>query len=617
MRNKIFYLATLFLAGCIATGCTDEQRGNIGTPAQAGEPVRFSVDAPQSRTDYVGQEGDKWILKWMTDDEIGICTTADIVTKVSTTGDNEKKAVYTVLPIDEPGPHQYHGDLSYHEENHLIWKKEATDDELNTTLCTFYGAYPASRITGYPINLENRYFEMAYYTNQTVKIDNPTDNSGVYTTSPDMDNAYMIARKNIYPNGDHILLDFDPIMTTLDITVTAGRYEVATGIINPVTVTGVSVIMPSKLQDGKITYDTEGMEAEGVTGKLKEGTWITGHTEPVFVGFDEYTDKNGNQRRSVDLHPGESINLMAFLPPIPMGENSGAKIRVHALGGLNFVMTVTPAMLEQHRIYVQLPDISPESENELMVNNWISQLDGDIPLKQLSIPGATCSKHDTDADDAEEVTSLLKMGIRAFNMDALFIQQKNQLGISINKYKLSSAVAMALKSFFDENENEFVIIWLDDESLGTGQKYDTDKLLTNYWTEPTENNFTQWKVTNVNNKLLVIKRNYYNSGDLEMHRYMINADDTPYQVNQMDHLCKWWNVNEMGDFKSSGEWGVQFVNDGSLNKSIYESIVSSSAQSGFTGIVMVPNAGETFINGQYTYSDLLIQAIIDCNYKFH
>ena len=294
-------------------------------------------------------------------------------------------------------------------------------------------------------------------------------------------------------------------------------------------------------------------------------------------------------------------------------------------GGLNFVMTVTPAMLEQHRIYVQLPDIFPASEvtpeqAALQTNNWISQLDGDIPLKQLSIPGATCSKHDTDADDAEEVTSLLKMGIRAFNMDALFIQQKNQLGISINKYKLSSAVAMALKSFFDENENEneFVIIWLDDESRGTGQKYDdTDELLTNYWTEPTENNFTQWKVTDVNNKLLVIKRNYYNSGDLEMHRYMINADDTPYQVNQMHHLCKWWNVNRIGDFKSSGEWGVQFVNDGSLNKSIYESIVSSSAQSGFTGIVMVPNAGETFINGQYTYSDLLIQAIIDCNYKFH
>lgn len=594
MRNKIFYLATLFLAGCIATGCTDEQRGNIGTPAQAGEPVRFSVDAPQSRTDYVGQEGDEWILKWMKDDEIGICTTADIVTKVSTTGDNEKKAVYTVLPIDEPGPHQYHGDLSYHEENHLIWKNGATDNELNTTLCTFYGAYPASRITGYPIKLENRYFEMAYYTNQTVKIDNPTDNSGVYTTSPDMDNAYMIARKNIYPNGDHILLDFDPIMTTLDITVTAGRYEVATGIINPVTVTGVSVIMPSKLQDGKITYDTEGMEAEGVTGKLKEGTWITGHTEPVFVGFDEYTDKNGNQRRSVDLHPGESINLMAFLPPIPMGENSGAKIRVHALGGLNFVMTVTPAMLEQHRIYVQLPDIFPASEvtpeqAALQTNNWISQLDGNIKWTQLSIPGYDCNGHE-NKDDIEQ---LLKLGIRAFDIDEL-----------CKKGNTSGAVEAFLEFFQDgKNSREFIITMVDSRS--------PDELKN----ENLDLDSKNWKNQTINNlKGQIISLEYNIS-------HYIQDGKLGLPSNYLFGAKRYDDDND--NFLKNSDWNMRYRRDGekenySSNQSIYNQIISSTEQTGCcTGILMVPLAGTNVDNGTYTYSDLLLQAIIDCNYKFH
>ena len=594
MRNKIFYLATLFLAGCIATGCTDEQRGNIGTPAQAGEPVRFSVDAPQSRTDYVGQEGDKWILKWMTDDEIGICTTADIVTKVSTTGDNEKKAVYTVLPIDEPGPHQYHGDLSYHEENHLIWKKEATDDELNTTLCTFYGAYPTSRINEYPINLENRYFEMAYYTNQTVKIDNPTDNSGVYTTSPDMDNAYMIARKNIYPNGDHILLDFDPIMTTLDITVTAGRYEVATGIINPVTVTGVSVIMPSKLQDGKITYDTEGMEAEGVTGKLKEGTWITGHTEPVFVGFDEYTDKNGNQRRSVDLHPGESINLMAFLPPIPMGENSGAKIRVHALGGLNFVMTVTPAMLEQHRIYVQLPDIFPASEvtpeqAALQTNNWISQLDDNIKWTQLSIPGYDCNGHE-NKDDIEQ---LLKLGIRAFDIDEL-----------CGTDKILGAVEAFQEFFKDEKNNrEFIITMVDSWSPDElkNEKLDLDS--------------KNWKNQTINDLKGHIISLEYIAG------HYIQDGKSGLPSNYLFGAKRYDDDND--NFLKNSDWNMRYRRDGekenySSNQSIYNQIISSTEQTDCcTGILMVPLAGTNVDNGTYTYSDLLLQAIIDCNYKFH
>ena len=594
MRNKIFYLATLFLAGCIATGCTDEQRGNIGTPAQAGEPVRFSVDAPQSRTDYVGQEGDKWILKWMKDDEIGICTTADIVTKVSTTGDNEKKAVYTVLPIDEPGPHQYHGDLSYHEENHLIWKKEATDDELNTTLCTFYGAYPTSRINEYPINLENRYFEMAYYTNQTVKIDNPTDNSGVYTTSPDMDNAYMIARKNIYPNGDHILLDFDPIMTTLDITVTAGRYEVATGIINPVTVTGVSVIMPSKLQDGKITYDTEGMEAEGVTGKLKEGTWITGHTEPVFVGFDEYTDKNGNQRRSVDLHPGESINLMAFLPPIPMGENSGAKIRVHALGGLNFVMTVTPAMLEQHRIYVQLPDIFPASEvtpeqAALQTNNWISQLDDNIKWTQLSIPGYDCNGHE-NKDDIEQ---LLKLGIRAFDIDEL-----------CGTDKILGAVEAFQEFFQDEKNNrEFIITMVDSWSPDElkNEKLDLDS--------------KNWKNQTINDLKGHIISLEYIAG------HYIQDGKSGLPSNYLFGAKRYDDDND--NFLKNSDWNMRYRRDGekenySSNQSIYNQIISSTEQTDCcTGILMVPLAGTNVDNGTYTYSDLLLQAIIDCNYKFH
>ena len=631
MKKHIYYLPALLLAGCMSGGCDDRQEDISFTPATSGESIQFSVSTggATSRTEYGEEDELGWTLNWERGDRIGIYTSAStdyVVKKVNDAVVSEPNfAPYEILEV-EPDGHKYEGDIgpfvnsdNDNKTEQLVWGDKI---EKNPTL-DFYGAYPAERIVKYPSQdgTDGNSFEMQYWTNQKVTVTEKVDN--VYKTEPDMKNAYMIAKQAVQPSGEHILLHFDPIMTTLNITITAGKYEVATGIINPVTVTGVSVIMPKALKDGQFVYQTDYTFKEdddsfvtpGIHGVLKKGT-VVDNKESVFVGVewaDEAEEHTGE--RFVDLFEGESITLMAFLPPVEMLKNSGAKIKVHTTGALNFVLEVTPEMIQQSRIEIQLPDISPESENELMVNNWISQLDGDIPLKQLSIPGATCSKHDTDADDAEEVTSLLKMGIRAFNMDALFIQQKNQWGTS--KYKLSSAVAMALKSFFDENENEFVIIWLDDESRVTRQEYDTDELLTNYWTEPTENNFTQWKVTDVNNKLLVIKRNYYNSGDLEMHRYMINADDTPYQVNRMDHLCKWWNVNGIGDFKSSGEWGVQFVNDGSLNKSIYESIVSSSAQSGFTGIVMVPNAGETFINGQYTYSDLLIQAIIDCNYKFH
>ena len=56
-----------------------------------------------------------------------------------------------------------------------------------------------------------------------------------------------------------------------------------------------------------------------------------------------------------------------------------------------------------------------------------------------------------------------------------------------------------------------------------------------------------------------------------------------------------------------------------LAKYMYETIVANDGQmseDGRTGIIMVPNANKTILDdGQYTYSDLLIQAIVDCNYK--
>ena len=628
MKKHIYYLPALLLAGCVAGGCEDRQEGVAFTPVTSGESIQFSVSTggATSRTEYGEEDELGWTLNWERGDRIGIYTSAStdyVVKKVDDAVVSEPNfAPYEILEV-EPDGHKYEGDIwpfvnsdNDNKTEQLVWGDKI---EENPTL-DFYGAYPAERIVKYPSQdgTDGNSFEMKYWTNQKVTVTEKVDN--VYKTEPDMKNAYMIAKQAVKPTGDHILLHFDPIMTTLNITITAGKYEVATGIINPVTVTGVSVIMPKALKDGQFVYQTDYTFKEdddsfvtpGIHGVLKEGT-VVDNKESVFVGVewaDEAEEHTGE--RFVDLFEGESITLMAFLPPVEMLENSGAKIKVHTTGALNFVLEVTPEMIQQSRIEIQLPDISPESENELMVNNWISQLDGGIPLKQLSIPGATCSKHDTDAEDAEEVTSLLNMGVRAFEMESLFMTDG---GVGHHKYALSSEVATVFQTFLLNNPAEFIIIWLNDDRSGIfGDLFEVQDILKDYWVAPQKSDFDSWTIQNIidNKRLMAVKRNtIYNN----MYKWFMNEQE--YASNPSSkHLCDWWNVSGIGDFKSSGEWGVQFVNDGSLNKSIYESIVSSSAQSGFTGIVMVPNAGETFINGQYTYSDLLIQAIIDCNYKF-
>lgn len=48
------------------------------------------------------------------------------------------------------------------------------------------------------------------------------------------------------------------------------------------------------------------------------------------------------------------------------------------------------------------------------------------------------------------------------------------------------------------------------------------------------------------------------------------------------------------------------------NKAIYNQIVTYKEQSGCTGIVTIPGADKSFTNN---YGDLLLQAVIDCNFK--
>ena len=127
----------------------------------------------------------------------------------------------------------------------------------------------------------------------------------------------MMAKNELTPIGDHVLMAFDPIMTTPDITITAGSYEVGTGIIQPVTVTGVSIIMPKKLNSTDLNYKITGLTNGTFTTPRGELQDIADGQESVFIQIDN------DGKKYVDLYEGESINLMAFLPPIP--QLTGAK----------------------------------------------------------------------------------------------------------------------------------------------------------------------------------------------------------------------------------------------------------------------------------------------------
>ena len=629
-KKRYYYLlapAVLLMAGVAMSGCSDRDEAAPQVTAKAGEPILFGIADTQSRTHYTE---DKYQIDWDVYDKIGIYS--DNAVPGSKLG--EKSFAYYMINhvySDTDPVHDYHGDIvpvankdvveitegeeapslggEDEKEYGLMWGDEDTFSEEYT----FYGAYPACRITKSPAD-DSGYFTMEYHTNQTVTVESVSN--GVYTTKPDMLNAYMMAEKKILPREDHILLDFDPIMTTLDIHITAGGYELGTGIINPVTITGVSVMMPGALDNKALRYHV----AEGTTGEPQGGDEAstrlsnvnTSQKESVFVGIDNYG------KRYVDLFEGESISLLAFLPPMDM--ETGVNIKVHAVGALNFEVTVNQEMIRQGRIDIQLPDVKPSSEIEqaaLQTNNWISQLDGNIHLSQMSIPGYDCEKEETP----QKIETLLKMGVRVFDIDNIINHDGE--GFWGDSYRnLPNNLVEVFNSFILNNEGEFIILLYE----GNNDKYLTGIKLGSF---KNGINAANWKTMSINELKGNIVAFEWRTTLLFGSGYVASKTDeirntNPYTFNRYGIAKK----EEIGKIYPNIDWNMVYMNwdknatEGDkidVTKTIYEEIASENKQDcsdGCTGIILVPNAGITYNQDeQYTYSDLLIQAIIDCNYK--
>ena len=590
MKRRQYLYHVLCSAILFLGSCSDSE--DLGMmPANPGDAIRFSAAIPQTRTHY----SDRLQINWMKDDEIGICSPSDNV--LPSVEGEPKNATYKVTALNADG-HPHHAEIEASVQGtYLKW-----GNDLNTS-AVFYGAYPADRIDSYPTS-EDGLFKMKYITNQVCTV--TSSDNGEYRTEPDMKNAYMIAKNELQPIGDHVLLSFDPIMTTPDITITAGSYEVGTGIIQPVTVTGVSILMPKALTGKTLNYkinEVTNGAIENLRGELQDYT--TGEEEKwesVFVQID-----NGG-KRYVDLYEGESINLMAFLPPIP--DLTGAKIRVHTLGATDFVKTINNPLQPQSKIKIQLPDITPETTKP---NNWISKLDGSTLLKEMSIPAYVCKGTET----SDDIKKLLKKGVRAFELSDNILGSYETTGLLVKekhyfvKKEYCEVFNDFLSSEVDKNKDnkEFVIIWAgENQDLTTGPDNNSS-----YLTNPITSATSSSLVSSLQNGVVLMNKIYKDPFMGKKDPFM--GKEEYYFYNQNDErLCDYVTISETLNFYSNDDWKVQFIDldKGGNNKAIYDQIVTYKEQSGCTGIVTIPNADKSFDS---SYGDLLLQAVIDCNFK--
>lgn len=543
--------AILFLGSC----SDSEDLGMM--PANPGDAIRFSAAIPQTRTHYI----DSLQIAWNENDEIGIYSAQANTME----GDQNmvKYAKYKITKAYTEGEHAHHGDFApTDEDKYLKW---GSYDEH-----TFYGAYPADRIVAYPNESTSQgQFIMKYATNQCCTVSEYDDNDSIYLTKADMKNAYMMAKNTLTPNStEHVLLNFHPVMTTLEITIKAGNTgeETGTGLMPaPTTITGVSVIMPKALTEGQFVYDVD-------YGQLKDGT-VTDNKESVFV-----TIEDSKNNKYLKLDAGKSVSLLAFLPPIPMDGTTGnaAKIRVHTTGYQNFVIPLNGELKKESKITVRIPDFDPE---HIHANNWMTYLDDKIYLSQLSIPGAYAATSFGSLQNwTMPISSQLDMGIRAFDL-------------SNSTEEATTTAFEAFKSFLESNPEECIIAvcgnnaTTSSKSIGFSPNLNLGEARGHILILPTDNNaitrYTYTDSTDAKNKLSAAAK---------------NAAGT-------------WSITDCAK-SNMAEKDIA-----STNKSIYEHIVN--AQEGSTGIVMTAYVCSAYSdNYKEVYGDLLSQSIIDCNYKF-
>lgn len=426
MKKYIFTLG-MALTACLFS-CTDDDFGNgtVKNPVQTGDEILFgstlSGDAEVieksvgTRTVYGDRTSTGVPVYWEADgsDEIAIfclqaSQPADHLVNYKVTPDSKDQATAaTVAKVNTA-------------EAGLQW---GDPDEEHR----FYAFYPASAVKGSAEeNSTGQITANIPVTQQvqewrTVKAGDPgcINNKTTYFGLPNMDYAYMYAYHAVKPSqvsdGQFIDLQFHNLVTVLDITIQGPSSGTAT--ITNVNVDAIEGEQP--ILTGDFTCNIRNTE-----------TGVIGTCDPVGDFNEErgrisipcYDKKTGE---FIQLGPDELLNVKAYI--IPQDKNTVTKrtlrVTVSLLNGAPCRKTLQQADVTPHKINrVILPPLTIGG-----TNYWMSSLDPNIYVSELSIPGSkfsvlTSNNGASKVYQTADIATQFQDGVRAFILQTATIQK--------------------------------------------------------------------------------------------------------------------------------------------------------------------------------------------------
>lgn len=396
---SIFTLSLMIIG--LASCANDNTTG--GKPLPKGTEFDFGTDTNLSRTyydpeDVANPNATYWKIFWNYQDPLD---QVYIYSPQAMTG--RQQAAYTVHGVKD----QYSATATKNSEIGIQLSDANTYD--------FYGMYPAQNVkansgSGHSLSATMPIFQTA----STTEIMNSENNVGNLETSADMNSALMIANKTGFEpntkNNAKVDLQFEPFASVLNVTVNGVEQS---NFNYKVLITSIIIEADAPIAgDFTYNYDTKAI--------------TFGENASNFIRIDtRFKDAAGHQI-GVPMGPDSKLNVRAFMIPNPNVKSLKVKVVTSAAQTLTKTLNMTNFKKSQIH-FAKLPKINA-SNLQFDYKIWLSQLDPNIYLSEISMPGSALTfsyklSKDYQKTQTLDLTKQFENGIRVFQFHVNTVNQ--------------------------------------------------------------------------------------------------------------------------------------------------------------------------------------------------
>lgn len=387
--KKYFMISALVLLAC---SCQDEEQG--GVQPTPGQEVQFgaALEQSESRTIYGDEMNNAFPINWVNGDEV-VVFSPDCASNGGV-----GSATYKVNVGEEnSGKQNYANSLDKTGDIGVRWGDNTTG--------SFYSIYPASSLYT-KVSSDCKTVTLTMPAQQDNNFERTSD--GKIIAYPDMRACFMYAYTPDVPSGSIVKLKYKPLSTAIRFTLQGPQNADDAA----VTVTYVRIYAPSDVSiNGTYTFN-DVTDGSGIPQAKNGLNYVTMNVADAKTGA------------YLTLAHGESVELNAFLLTgkdivmdnnwyIEVGTGSGQsyKLSLAAIEGTNDLdKTLKPGMI--HR----LNPLPPLTSAEWSAANWMKNLQRNVYLSEISLPGSWYSLN-SEYQDPASIDRQYAIGIRAFHLD--------------------------------------------------------------------------------------------------------------------------------------------------------------------------------------------------------